>query len=121
MSKQEIMYSHVESWRQSGLTEGGHCEEQEEVIKQEITYPRSKEKHPGRASLHNHLRLEEIEIYPEGALSDKVCIDTATTDVLDYVLDYFKIKRYIRYKYATKYKENTQISIRLLPGRTIGK
>lgn len=86
-------------------------EEQEKVIKQEITYSRAKKKHPGRAKLPDHLPVEEIEIYPEGDLSDKVCIGKETTDVLDYVPGYFKIKRYIRYKYATKDKDNTQISI----------
>lgn len=96
-------------------------EEQEEVIKQEITYSRAKKKHPGRAKLPDHLPVEEIEIYPEGDLSDKVCIGKETTDVLDYVPGYFKIKRYIRYKYATKDKDNTQISIGLLPERIIDK
>lgn len=96
-------------------------EEQEEVIKQEITYSREKKKHPGRAQLPNHLPVEEIEIHPEGDLSDKVCIGKETTDVLDYVPGYFKIKRYIRYKYATKDKDNIQISIGLLPERIIDK
>ncbi|MDM1098365.1 IS66 family transposase, partial [Myroides odoratimimus] len=86
-------------------------EEQEEVIKQEITYSREKKKHPGRAKLPDHLPVEEIEIHPEGDLSDMICIGKETTDVLDYVPGYFKIKRYIRYKYATKGKDNTQISI----------
>ncbi|MGL4583886.1 MAG: IS66 family transposase [Flavobacterium sp.] len=96
-------------------------QEQEEVIKQEITYSREKKKHPGRAKLPDHLPVEEIEIHPEGDLSDKICIGKETTDVLDYVPGYFKIKRYIRYKYATKDKDNTQISIGLLPGRIIDK
>ncbi|MVX37200.1 IS66 family transposase, partial [Myroides sp. LoEW2-1] len=96
-------------------------EEQEEVIKQEITYSRQNKKHPGRAKLPDHLPVEEIEIYPEGDLSDKICIGKETTDVLDYVPGYFKIKRYIRYKYATKDKDNTQISIGLLPERIIDK
>ncbi|MDM1328847.1 IS66 family transposase [Myroides odoratimimus] len=96
-------------------------EEQEEVIKQEITYSRQNKKHPGRAKLPDHLPVEEIEIYPEGDLSDKICIGKETTDVLDYVPGYFKIKRYIRYKYATKDKDNTQISIALLPERIIDK
>ncbi|WP_267740847.1 IS66 family transposase, partial [Myroides injenensis] len=96
-------------------------QEQEEVIKQEITYSREKKKHPGRAKLPNHLPVEEIEIHPEGDLSDKVCIGKETTDVLDYVPGYFKIKRYIRYKYATKDKDDTQISIGLLPERIIEK
>lgn len=96
-------------------------QEQEEVIKQEITYSREKKKHPGRAKLPNHLPVEEIEIHPEGDLSDMICIGKETTDVLDYVPGYFKIKRYIRYKYATKDKEDTQISIGLLPERIIDK
>ena len=95
--------------------------EQEEIIKEEITYSRAKKKHPGRAKLPDHLPVEEIEIYPEGDLSDKVCIGKETTDVLDYVPGYFKIKRYIRYKYATKDKDNPQISIGQLPERIIDK
>ncbi|WP_052237556.1 IS66 family transposase [Myroides sp. A21] len=96
-------------------------EEQEEVIKQEITYSREKKKHPGRAKLPDHLPVEEIEIHPEGDLSDMICIGKETTDVLDYVPGYFKIKRYIRYKYATKDKDNTKISIGDLPERIIDK
>ncbi|WP_139259484.1 IS66 family transposase, partial [Flavobacterium xanthum] len=95
--------------------------EQEEIIKEEITYSRAKKKHPGRAKLPDHLPVEEIEIYPEGDLSDQVCIGKETTDVLDYVPGYFKIKRYIRYKYATKDKDNTKISIGDLPERIIDK
>jgi uncharacterized coiled-coil protein SlyX len=49
-------------------------EKQEAVIKQEITYSREKKKHPGRAKLPDHLSVEEIEIHPQGDLSDKVCI-----------------------------------------------
>jgi transposase len=96
-------------------------EEQEAVIKQEITYSREKKKHPGRAKLPEHLPVEEIEIYPQGDLSDKVCIGKETTDVLDYVPGHFKVKRYIRYKYATKDTENTQITIGALPDRVINK
>ena len=96
-------------------------EEQEAVIKQEITYSREKKKHPGRAKLPEHLPVEEIEIHPEGDLSDKVCIGKETTDVLDYVPGHFKIKRYIRYKYAAKDTEDTQITIGVLPDRVIDK
>jgi transposase len=95
--------------------------EQEAVIKQEIAYSREKKKHPGRAKLPEHLPVEEIEIHPEGDLSDKVCIGKETTDVLDYVPGHFKIKRYIRYKYATKDTEDTQITIGVLPDRVIDK
>ncbi|MCC9043648.1 hypothetical protein LNQ81_13295 [Myroides sp. M-43] len=81
-------------------------EAQEEVIKQEITYSREKKKHPGRAKLPDHLPVEEIEIHPEGDLSEMVCIGKETTDVLGFIPGHFKIKRYIRYKYATKDKDN---------------
>ncbi|WP_242497140.1 transposase [Flavobacterium petrolei] len=54
-------------------------EEQEAVIKQEITYSREKKKHPGRAKLPDHLPVEEIEIHPEGDLSDKVQIPVILT------------------------------------------
>ena len=54
-------------------------------------------------------------------MTNLVCIGKETTDVLDYVPGYFKIKRYIRYKYATKDKDNTHISIGQLPERIIDK
>lgn len=96
-------------------------EEQEEVIKQEITYSREKKKHPGRAKLPDHLPVEETHIYPEGDLSNMICIGKEITDILDYVPAYFKINRLIRYKYVTKDKDNTQISIGDLPERIIDK
>ena len=40
---------------------------------------------------------------------------------MDYVADHFKIKRYIRYKYATKDKGTAQITIGELPERIIDK
>lgn len=94
---------------------------QEETIKQEITYSRQKKKHPGRAKLPDNLPVEEVEIYPEGDLSDMICIGKEITEVLDCVPSYFRIIKYIRYKYATKDKDNTQISIGLLPERIIDK
>lgn len=96
-------------------------QEQEEVVRQEITYSRAKKKHPGRAKLPDHLPVEEIEIYPKGDLSDKVCIGKEVTDVLDHVPGYFKIKRYIRYKYAAKDRDTAQITIGELPERIIDK
>ncbi len=96
-------------------------EEQEEVIKQEITYSREKKKHPGRAKLSDYLPVEETHIYPETDYSDMICIGKEITDILDYVPGYFKIKRLIRYKYATKDKDNTNISIGDLPERIIDK
>lgn len=94
-------------------------EEQQELLKQEITYARTQKKHPGRAKLPDTLPVQEIEIHPEGDLTDKVCIGKEISDVLDYVPGYFKIKRYIRYKYADKDKELPNITIGLLPDRII--
>ncbi|WP_430613164.1 IS66 family transposase [Flavobacterium sp. JP2137] len=96
-------------------------QEQEEVIKQEITYSRTKKKHPGRAKLPDHLPVEEVHIYPEGDLSGMICIGKEITDILDYIPSSFKIKRFIRYKYATQDKDNPQISIGSLPERIIDK
>ncbi|MGL4584513.1 MAG: IS66 family transposase, partial [Flavobacterium sp.] len=96
-------------------------EVQEETIKQEITYSREKKKHPGRAKLPDNLPVEVVEIYPEGDFSDMICIGKEITEVLDCVPSYFRIIKYIRYKYATKEKDNTQISIGLLPERIIDK
>ena len=48
---------------------------QEEEVKEQISYTRKKQSaHKGRAALPAHLRVEEIEIHPEGDLSDMVCI-----------------------------------------------
>lgn len=96
-------------------------QEQEEVVKQEITCSRAKKKHPGRTKLPDHFPVEEIEIYPEGDLADKVRIGKEVTDVLNCVPGHFKIKRYIRYKYATKDKDTAQITIGELPERIIDK
>ena len=57
-------------------------QQQELADKQEATKNKQKklsssdlsEKHPGRAKLPEHLPVEEVEIYPEGDLSDMVCI-----------------------------------------------
>lgn len=96
-------------------------QEQEETIKQEITYSREKKKHPGRAKLPDNLPVEEVEVHPEGDLSDMICIGKETTEVLDYVPGHFKIIKYIRYKYVTKDKENPKISKGELPERIIEK
>ena len=49
--------------------------QQEEQIKEQITYTRKKQSaHKGRAALPAHLPVEEIEIHPKGDLSDMLCI-----------------------------------------------
>lgn len=92
---------------------------QEEILKEKISYVRSRPNHKGRAALPSHLAVEEIEIYPTGDLSEMVCIGKEITEELDYEPARFLIKRYIRYKYAAKNGEGVKIG--LLPERVIDK
>ncbi|MCE7044043.1 IS66 family transposase zinc-finger binding domain-containing protein, partial [Dyadobacter sp. CY312] len=87
---------------------------QEEILKEKISYVRSRPNHKGRAALPSHLPVEEpgrraIEIYPTGDLSEMVCIGKEVTDELDYEPARFLIKRYIRYKYAPKNGDGVRI------------
>lgn len=95
--------------------------EQEEVIKEKITYERKRqsEKKGGRAALPSHLPVQEVEIYPEGDLSEMVCIGKDITEELECEPARFFIKRYIRYKYTNKQKEG--VIIGELPERVIDK
>src|SRR5690606_18385772 len=72
-------------------------EQQQEEIKQKIEYTRKRPKHKGRAKLPEHLAVEEIKIYPEGDLSEMVCIGKEITEELECEPAKFYIKRYIRY------------------------
>ena len=92
---------------------------QEEILKEKISYVRSRPNHKGRAALPSHLPVEEIEIYPAGDLSAMVCIGKEVTEELDYEPARFLIKRYIRYKYAAKNGEGVKIG--QLPERVIDK
>ena len=92
---------------------------QEEILKEKISYVRSRPNHKGRAALPSHLPVEEIEIYPAGDLSAMVCIGKEVTEELDYEPARFLIKRYIRYKYAAKNGEGVKIGH--LPERVIDK
>ena len=94
-------------------------EQIEEETTEKITYERKKTKHPGRQALPEHLPVEEIEIYPEEDITDKVCIGKEVTDELEYQPARYYIKRYIRYKYASKNKE--EVVIGKLPSRVIDK
>src|SRR5690606_1944531 len=49
-------------------------EQQQEEVKEKIEYIRKRPNHKGRAKLPEHLPVQEIEIHPEGDLSDMVCI-----------------------------------------------
>ena len=95
--------------------------EREEDTKERIAYERKKKNpnHHGRQPLPEHLPVEEIEIHPEGDLSDMVCIGKEVTDELEYTPASYYIKRYIRYKYAAKHKEGVLIGN--LPARLIDK
>ena len=94
-------------------------EQQQEEIKEKIEYVRRRPNHHGRAKLPEHLPVEEIEIHPEGDLSDMVCIGKEITEELECEPAKFYIKRYIRYKYAAKNGEGVKIAA--LPERVIDK
>jgi transposase len=94
--------------------------QQEEEVKEQITYTRQKQSaHKGRAALPAHLPVEEIEIHPEGDLSEMVCIGKEVTEELECEPARFFIRRYIRYKYAAKNGEG--IKTGELPERIIDK
>ena len=92
---------------------------QEEETKQKIEYTRKRPNHKGRAKLPTDLPVEEIEIHPEGDLSEMVCIGKEITEELECEPAKFYIKRYIRYKYAAKNGEGVKIGD--LPERVIDK
>lgn len=101
-------------------------QEQETLHEETVTYVRKKQSRPnhkGRLPLPDHLPVEEIEIHPEGDLSDMVCIGKELTEELEHEPAYFYIKRYIRYKYVTKSNDSGRdgVAIGELPERVIDK
>lgn len=99
-------------------------QEQQEAFEQKIEYVRKKKPtaHKGRVALPDHLPVEEVEIYPKGDLSGMVCIGKEITEELDYVPGKYIRRRYIRYKYAARDKDNDQgVRIGMLPERIIDK
>src|SRR5690606_17654403 len=84
-------------------------EQQQEEVKQKIEYVRKRPNHKGRAKLPEHLPVEEIEVHPEGDLSEMVCIGREITEELECEPARFYIKRYIRYKYAAKNGDGVRI------------
>lgn len=99
--------------------EPAEVEQQQEEIKEKIEYVHKRPNHKGRAKLPAHLPVEEIEIHPEGDLSQMVCIGREITEELECEPAKFYIKRYIRYKYAAKNGDG--VSIAELPERVIDK
>lgn len=96
-------------------------EQQGEELVEKIEYVRKKSSsaHKGRVALPAHLPVEEVEIYPEGDISEMVCIGKEVTEELECIPAKLFIKRYIRYKYAPKNKEGVVIGE--LPERVIEK
>jgi transposase len=93
--------------------------QQQEEINEKIEYTRKRSSHKGRAKLAEHLPIEEIEIHPEGDLSQMICIGKEITEELECEPAKFYIKRYIRYKYAAQNGEGVKIAA--LPDRVIDK
>ena len=101
-------------------TEPEEVAAQQEEIKEQITYTRKKQSaHKGRAALPAHLPVEEIEIHPEGDLTDMICIGKEVTEELECEPARFFIRRYIRYKYTAKDGEGVKTGE--LPERVIDK
>ena len=95
-------------------------EEQELLVAEQISYVRRKQSaHKGRTPLPAHLPVEEVEIHPEGDLTQMVCIGKEVTEELECEPARFFIRRYIRYKYAHQDQEG--VSIGTLPERVIDK
>ncbi len=90
--------------------EPAEVEQQQDEIKEKIEYIRKRPNHKGRAKLPAHLPVEEIEIYPEGDLSEMVYIGREISKELECEPAKFYIKRYIRYKYPAKDKSTVAIA-----------
>ena len=91
---------------------------------EKISYERKKatpSAHAGRQPLPDHLPVEEIEIHPDGDLTDMVCIGNEVTEELEYKPGSYFIRRFIRYKYAPKDKDGEGVLIGRLPARPIEK
>lgn len=82
---------------------------------------KKKENHPLRQPFPAHLHREEIKTYPEGfdENSPEKPIGEEITEVLEEVPGKFYVKRYIRYKFASK--ETDGVVIGELPSRPIEK
>jgi transposase len=88
-------------------------QQDEAAHEQKISYVRKKQaraNHKGRVPLPAHLPVEDVHIYPEGDLDAMVCMGKEITEELECRPAQFYIKRYIRYKYASKAAGNVVIA-----------
>lgn len=92
---------------------------QQHLPKEEITYTRSKKKHPGRNALPEHLPVKEIIIEPEESTQGLSKIGEEITESLEYTPASLVKRRTIRPKYAKPNGEG--IVIGQLPSRPIEK
>src|SRR5690625_4675625 len=98
--------------------------EQQDRYEKASSYVRKRKSapnHKGRLPLPDHLPVEELEIHPEGELSEMVCIGKQVTEELELEPARFYIKRYIRYKYAPKDQSTDGARIGELPERAMDK
>src|SRR5690625_5909781 len=74
---------------------GQQKQEQETLYEKAISYVRKRKSAPNhkeRLPLPDHLPVEELEIHPEGDLSEMVCIGKQVTDELELEPARFYIK-----------------------------
>lgn len=89
------------------------------IEKEQISYERTKKKHPGRNPIPEHLPEQEVIIEPEGLEDGMVKIGEEITETLEYTPASLIKKRIIRPKYADKSQD--KIHIAPLPGRPLPK
>lgn len=92
---------------------------QEISIQEDISYTRSKKKHPGRNELPEHLPVKEVIIEPEENTEGLVKIGEEISETLEYTPASLVKRRTIRPKYAKINGEG--IVIGNLPSRPIEK
>lgn len=80
-------------------------EDQEQTVQEKVSYTRTKvsrENHPGRLPLPDHLPVKEIVLEPKQDTTGMKLIGKEVTDQLEYKPASLYIKRYIRPKYIAQ-------------------
>lgn len=93
-----------------------------EVVKEQITYERTKQNKPhlGRNEIPAHFPVEETVIEPEGDTTAMVKIGEEVTEYVTYTPGCLKKTRIVRPKYANKNGEGS-VLIASLPARALPK